>query len=62
MTRILFAIALAAASPPLSAQMTRRQAVAGTRKVEATEMDPTYRKRHRTRRKSSIRCLPVIPK
>ena len=42
MTRILFATALVAAALPLSAQMTRQQAVAGMRKVEAKEMDPTY--------------------
>lgn len=42
MTRTLFAIALMAAALPLSAQMTRQQAVAGMRTVEAKEMDPTY--------------------
>ena len=42
MTRTLLAVALAAAALPLSAQMTRQQAVAGMRKVDAKEMDPTY--------------------
>lgn len=44
MTRTLFTIALVVAALPLSGQMTRQQAVAGMRKVEAKELDPSYTK------------------